>query len=247
MERIMEIAGRYNLKVITDCAHAIEAEYRGKKVGSLGDTSCYSFYATKNVAMGNGGLLATDDDTLADLVRSQRDHGMAAGAWTRYETGEFQEYPMVHLGFKYIMWDIPASLGLHQLRRVDARHQKRLALAERYADVLKPLADNVEVFRPRDDVKSAYHLYVIRLSGVDRNRVAADMEARGIGVGVHYRPVHLEPYHQEQFGHRPGEFPVAEDAGARVLSLSFWPEMKEDELTRVVETLADVIRNCRSD
>jgi dTDP-4-amino-4,6-dideoxygalactose transaminase len=245
MDRILDIARRHNLKVVSDCAHAIEAEYKGKKVGSLGDTACYSFYATKNMTTGNGGMLVTDDDNLTQLVQSQRDHGMATGAWTRYQTGEFQEYPMLQLGFKYIMWDIPASIGLHQLRKIKQRHKKRLAAAARYNEALKSLADHVEVLKTREGVRHAHHLYVIKLKGVNRNRVAAEMEKRGIGVGIHYRPVHLEPYYREKHGHKPGEFPVAEDAGTRVLSLPFWPEISEEEVLRVVETLGEVITECR--
>lgn len=241
MDGILDIARRHDLKVICDCAHAIEAEYKGKKVGRLGDVGCFSFYATKNLTMGNSGMLVTDDDGVAELVRSLRDHGMSAGAWTRYHTGEFQEYPMVHLGYKYIMWDIPAALGLHQLRRLEPRHRKRLEVAAKYDSALQSLSDYVEVLRPREQIKHAHHLYVVSLKGVDRNRVASEMEARGIGVGVHYRPVHLEPFYREQYGHAPGEFPVAEDAATRVLSLPFWPEMTDEEITKVVQTLADII------
>jgi dTDP-4-amino-4,6-dideoxygalactose transaminase len=246
MERILDIARRHNLKVVSDCAHAVEAEYRGRKVGSLGDTACYSFYATKNMTAGNGGMLVTDDDDLTQLVQSQRDHGMATGAWTRYQTGEFQEYPMVQLGFKYIMWDIPASIAIHQLRRIEQRHQKRLEAAARYGEALKTLTDHVEVLKTREGVRHAHHLCVVKLKGVSRNKVAAGMEKRGIGVGIHYRPVHLEPYYREKHGHAPGEFPVAEDAGERVLSLPFWPEITEAEILRVVETLGDVITECRN-
>jgi len=246
MDGIMDIARRHDLKVVGDCAHAIEAEYRGRKVGSLGDTACYSFYATKNLTAGNGGMLVTDDDDLAALVQSTRDHGMASGAWTRYSTGEFQEYPMVHLGYKYIMWDLPAALALHQLGRIEQRYQKRLDIAERYYAALEPLADSVEVSRPEEHVRHAYHLFVVKLKGVDRSKVASEMESRGVGVGVHYRPVHLEPFHREQYGHSPGEFPVAEDAGARVLSLPFWPEMTEEQVLRVVQTLGEAIEKVRA-
>jgi len=245
MDKILDIARCHGLKVISDCAHAIEAEYKGKKAGSLGFIDCFSFYATKNLTTGNGGMLVTDDDNVAQLVQSLRDHGMSSGAWTRYHTGEFQEYPMIHLGYKYIMWDVQAALGLHQLRRLEQRHRKRLEVAARYGAALQPLTDYVEVLHPRGQVKHAYYLYVIRLKGVDRNLVASEMEARGIGVGVHYRPVHLEPFYREKYEHSPGEFPAAEDAGGRVLSLPFWPEMKEEDILRVVKTLRDIIEKSK--
>lgn len=241
MDKILDIARRYGLKVVGDCAHAIEAEYRGKKAGSLGDIDCFSFYATKNLATGNGGMLVTDDDDVAEAVRTLRDHGMSAGAWARYHTGEFKHYEMTRLGYKCIMWDIQASLGLHQLRRLEQRHGKRLEVAARYDSLLKPLNAQVEPLRRRNHVKHAHHLYAVRLKGVKRDWVASQMEAGGIGVGVHYRPVHLEPFYREKYGHSLGEMPVAEDAGARLLSLPFWPEMTEPEVVRVVGRLRDVI------
>jgi len=246
MDRIMDIAGKYNLKVISDCAHAIETEYRGKKVGSYGDTACYSFYATKNLAVGNGGMLVTDNDEITRVIQSTRDHGMATGAWTRYNTGEFQEYPMIYKGYKYIMWDIPASLGLQQLRKIEQRYQKRVEIARQYYELLRPLSDFVDVIPPGEHIRHAYHMFVVKLKGVDRNKVAAEMENAGIGIGVHFRPVHLEPFHRQEYGHSDGEFPVAEDAGARVLSLPFWPEITGEEVLRVVETLGKAIEKNRT-
>jgi dTDP-4-amino-4,6-dideoxygalactose transaminase len=242
MDEIIGIGKRHNLKVVCDCAHAIEAEYKGKKVGSYGDAACYSFYATKNLATGNGGMMVTDDDAIADTIVIIRDHGMSAGAWARYYTGEFKHYQMTHLGYKCIMWDLQASLGLQQLRRIESRHVKREALAALYDNKLKRLSENVQPFKTTRPVKHAHHLYPVMLTGVDRDWVAGKMEENGIGVGVHFRPVHLEPYYREVWGHKPGEFPVTEKAGEKLLSLPFWPEMKQEELNRVVDTLDEVIK-----
>ena len=143
------------------------------------------------------------------------------------------------------MWDFPASIGIHQLGRFEQWNQKRLEATARYGAALKSLAEHVEALKTREGIRHAHHLYVVKLKGVSRNRVAAEMEKRGIGVGIHYRPVHLEPYYREKHGHAPGEFPVAEDAGERVLSLPFWPEITEAEVLRVVETLGDTIAKCR--
>lgn len=245
MDAILSIARRHGLRVVADGAHAIEAEYKGKKVGSLGDVACYSFYATKNLATGNGGMLVTDDDAVAELVPVLRDHGMSAGAWARYQSGEFKHYEMTHLGYKCIMWDLQACLGIHQLRRVEKRHGRRVELVKLYEGLLRPLALHVQPLQPRDHVRHAHHLYPVLLNGMDRDRVAAQMEARGIGVGVHYRPVHLEPFYRERFGHAPEEFPVTESAGARLLSLPFWPEMEDGDVRRVVATLEAVIKASR--
>ena len=242
MEKIIKIAASHNIKVISDCAHAIEAEYQGKKVGSWGDAACFSFYATKNLATGNGGMLATDDARLADLIKIIRDHGMSAGAWSRYYEGEFKHYQMTHLGYKCIMWDLQAALGLQQLRRIEQRHIQRLQLAEMYRDLLQPLAEFIEPLHPRKEVKHAYHLFPVMLKNLSRDRVAVRMEGDGIGVGVHFRPVHLEPYYREHFRYQPGAFPIAEMAGSKVLSLPFWPEMSKGTAHRVVRTLGKVVK-----
>ncbi|MSQ11622.1 MAG: DegT/DnrJ/EryC1/StrS family aminotransferase [Dehalococcoidia bacterium] len=242
MDALAALAKRHRLKVVGDCAHAIEAEYRGKKVGALGDADCFSFYATKNLATGNGGMLVTDDDQVAAEVRSLRDHGMTEGAWNRYHSGEFAHFAMTKLGYKSIMWDLPAALGLHQLARLEQRYGKRVALAALYEELLAPLAPAVRPLRRRAHVRHAYHLYPVLLHGVDRDRVANELVQRGIGVGVHYRPVHLEPFYQEHYGHRQGEFPVAEQAAARLLSLPFWPEMAEEDVRRCVDELGRAVR-----
>lgn len=248
MDGILDVAQRYSLKVVSDCAHAIEAEYRGRKAGALGDISCYSFYATKNLATGNGGMLITDDDRVAELVTILRDHGMSTGAWNRYQTGESTHYAMTHLGYKCIMWDLQAALGLAQLRKIETRYARRARLAALYDALLEPLKPYVKPLHPRNEVRHAHHLYPVMLHGVDRDRVAAQVEAQGIGVGVHYRPVHLEPFYREEYGHRPGEFPVAERAGESLLSLPFWPELEEMDVARVVNSLGDVlVRNQRGD
>ncbi len=244
MDEILDIARRHHLKVVSDCAHAIEAEYKGKKVGSLGDASCYSFYATKNLATGNGGMLVTNDGEMDGLIRVIRDHGMSAGAWARYLSGEFKHYQMTHLGYKCIMWELQAALGLQQLKRIDARYGQRERLAGMYGELLQPLEKHVTPVGSSQGVKHSHHLYPVILHGVDRDRVAAKMEAQGVGVGVHYRPVHLEPYYREQWGHRPGEFPVTEKAGANLLSLPFWPEMGEETVLRVVGALKASIADC---
>ena len=241
MDAILGIARRHGLKVVSDCAHAIEAEYKGKKVGSLGDVACYSFYATKNLATGNGGMLVTDDNHLADEIVIIRDHGMSAGAWNRYYSGEFKHYQMTHLGYKCIMWDLQASLGLQQLKRIESRYVKRLELKRHYDEGLAKLSARVRAVGSKGNLQHSHHLFPVMLSGLNRDSVAARMEALGVGVGVHYRPVHLEPYYQEKHGHHPGEYPVAERAGQNLLSLPFWPEMTGEQVDKVLSVLDDAI------
>ena len=245
MDKIANIAKRHGLKVISDCAHAIEAEYRGKKVGSLGLIGCFSFYATKNLATGNGGMLVTDDDSVAEMVQCLRDHGMSPGAWARYHTGEFQEYPMTHLGYKYIMWDIPAALGLHQLRRLEPRHKKRLEVAARYEATLKSLDTNLEVIHPRGQIRHAYHLYVITVEfdviGKNRSQLFNLLRDNGIGVNVHYIPVHLHPYYREKLGSAPGDCPAAELMYEKILSLPIYPSMSDAQVKEVLDKISQII------
>jgi len=241
MDPLLDLARRHRLRVVSDCAHAIEAEYRGTRVGALGDVACFSFYATKNLTTGNGGMLATDDPEVDRLARILRDHGMHPEAWGRYRTGEFQHYAMTHLGYKCIMWDLQAALGLCQLRRLEERHRRREELARLYDALLEPLAEWVRPLPRRPWVRHAFHLYPVRVHGVDRDRLAQELLRQGIGVGVHYRPVHLEPYYRERFRFREGMFPVAEEAGRTLLSLPFWPEMGEERVERVVRALRQAL------
>ena len=241
MVAIRQIGERHGLKIVVDSAHAIEAEYNGVKSGSLGDTDCFSFYATKNLAMGNGGILVTDDDSIIRYLQAARDHGMSPGAWARYTTGEFAHFEMEELGFKYIMWDVPASIGIQQLRRVEQRYPMRARLAQLYFDLLEGMSDDVQIVRPRPHVRHSHHLFPVLVDAAQRDAIGGYMVAQGIGVGVHYRPVHLEPYYRKTYGHREGEFPVAEEAGKRLLSLPFWPEMPDATAHRVVDTLKAAI------
>jgi dTDP-4-amino-4,6-dideoxygalactose transaminase len=236
MDEIGAVASRHGVPVIEDAAHAVEAEYRGRPTGSLGAAAAFSFYATKNITSGEGGMLTTNDAELADRAGLLALHGISRDAWKRYGDQGYQHWEIVAPGYKYNMYDLQAALVDVQLDQVDSFWQRRKALAEAYDEAfsenaaLRPLV-------PRDYVKASYHLYVVRVSsaaGLTRDEFMTAVQAQGIGLGVHFRAVHLHPYYRETFGFRPGMFPVAEAAGDAVVSLPLYPGLTDCELERVV-------------
>lgn len=242
MDEIGDIAARHGIRVLEDAAHAVESEYRGRPTGSLGDAGAFSFYATKNITTAEGGMLTTSDDGLADRAQVLALHGISRDAWKRYTAEGYQHWDIIYPGFKYNMNDIQAALGLAQLARVDAFWESRKHLTERYDAALADI-DGLTLMSRRDYVKAAYHLYVVRLAGgtpAGRDALMEGLQSRGIGVGVHFRAVHLHPYYRETFGFEPGMFPVAEEAGDTCVSVPLYPSMAEADVDRVVIALREI-------
>jgi len=236
MAKINEIARKHNLFVIGDCAHAVEAEIDGKKVGSMGYIDCFSFWGAKSISTGEGGMLVTDDPEVDGLARSLRYFGLDQGK--RDSAGHYQQSL---LGYKYNMFDIQAAIGIHQLRRVEERWENRRYLAERYDTLLSPLSRYFRVLKHSDRIRHAYYMYPILLNS-DRDRVATELRERGIATGIHFQALHLEPYYRKTYGYSETMFPIAEDAANRILSIPFWPEMAEWQQDQVVEALNDILR-----
>jgi dTDP-4-amino-4,6-dideoxygalactose transaminase len=243
MDEIGAIAARHGVPVVEDAAHAIEAEYRDRPTGSLGAAAGFSFYATKNITCGEGGMLTTSDEDLAGQAGILALHGISRDAWKRYGDEGYQHWDIVAPGFKYNMFDLQAALVDAQLDKIDAFWERRRELVEAYD---RAFAD-WETVRPlerRDYVKASYHLYVLRLTDaarITRDEFMARVQARGIGLGVHFRVVHLHPYYRETFGFEPGMFPVSEAAGDNVVSLPLHPGLSDDELQRVVGVCRQVL------
>ena len=243
MDEIAAIAARHGVPVIEDAAHAVEAEYRGRPVGSLGAAAAFSFYATKNVTCGEGGMLTTSDDALADAARPLALHGISRDAWQRYGEDGYRHWDIVAPGFKYNMSDIQAALLNVQLDRVDEFWRRRRALVERYDEALAQ-EPGLRLLRRREYVKPAHHLYVVRVTsaaGLSRDQFMNAVQSKGVGVGVHFRAVHLHPYYRQTYGFREGMFPVAEAAGETVVSLPLYPSLDEADLDRVVRTCKTVL------
>ena len=222
MEAIGSIASAYDLLVIEDCAHAIETEYRGKKAGRFGDIGCFSFYVTKNVITGEGGMVITDDDRFAGRIKVLGLHGMSKDAWKRFSDEGYKHYQVIHAGYKYNMMDIQAAMGIHQLKRVDEYWKRRHHIWENYNEAFKDLPC-VTPLKVESNTKHAYHLYTPLLDidkfGYSRDWVLNALTAENIGVGVHYLPVHLHPFYRKTFGWKEGDYPNAEWIGERTLSL----------------------------
>jgi dTDP-4-amino-4,6-dideoxygalactose transaminase len=236
MDEILRVAGAHGVPVVEDAAHAVEAEYHGRPVGSLGVAAAFSFYATKNVTSGEGGMLTTGDDTLADGAEILALHGISRDAWKRYGDEGYRHWDIVAAGYKYNMYDLQAALVDTQLDRVDGLWLRRRELTERYDEAfagqsaLRPLTRE-------SGVKPSYHLYVVRVSadaGLTRDAFMDALQARGIGVGVHFRAVHLHPFYREAYGFGPGLAPVAEAAGDAVVSLPLYPSLSDADQERVI-------------
>jgi dTDP-4-amino-4,6-dideoxygalactose transaminase len=244
MDDILTLAARRDLKVLEDAAHATGATYRGRPVGSLGDATAFSFYATKNLTTAEGGMLTTADADLADRARVLALHGMSRDAWNRYGQDGAWHYAVVAPGFKYNMTDIQAGLGLHQLRRLPAFQARRVAVAARYTAGLADLpALRLPVVRP--EVEHAWHLYVVRVQPgtlrIDRAAVIEELRRRNIGTSVHFIPLNNHPYYQDALGWRPGQFPVAEAAYAGAISLPIHPGLSDADVDDVIEAVRDVV------
>ncbi len=239
MKEIKRIADRYNLKIIEDAAHSIEAIRDGIKPGQLSFTACFSFYATKNITSGEGGAVVTNDGTVADKLKVLRLHGIDKSAIDRY-TKRYQHYDMPLLGWKYNMDNIQAALLIGQLERIDELWQKREYLWNLYEEELRGVK-GIRILKTLPDTRHARHLFTILVPPKKRDEILWRLRDAGIGVAVNYRPIHLLSYYRKTFGYKEGDFPVAEDIGARTISLPLYPSLKEEELKIVTSTLKNIM------
>jgi UDP-4-amino-4-deoxy-L-arabinose-oxoglutarate aminotransferase len=239
MKEIKRIADRYNLNIIEDAAHSIEAIRDGIKPGQLSFTACFSFYATKNITSGEGGAVVTKDGTVADKLKVLRLHGIDKSAIDRY-TKRYQHYDMPLLGWKYNMDNIQAALLIGQLERIDELWQKREYLWNLYEEELREVK-GIRILKTLPDTRHARHLFTILVPPKKRDEILWRLQDSGIGVAVNYRPIHLLSYYRKTFGYKEGDFPVAEDIGARTISLPLYPSLKEEELRAVTSTLKNIL------
>ena len=248
MNAIGGLARAHELPVIEDAAHALPTLHRGRKVGAISELTCFSFYATKNVTTGEGGMVVTDREDLAERMRLMHLHGMSRDAWKRYTQNGSWSYEILAPGFKYNLTDIAAAIGIQQLRKAHAFHRRRLAIADRYD---AGLADVPGVTLPRvaDREGHAWHLYVIQLDparlAIDRAAFVDRLIARNIGVSVHFIPLHVLPYYRDRYGLRPDDYPNAWAAYERIVSLPIYAKMTDEDVRHVIEAVRDVAREAR--
>jgi dTDP-4-amino-4,6-dideoxygalactose transaminase len=249
MDPILHVARQHGLRVIEDAAHALPTRYRGTLVGNFGDLTCFSFYATKTVTTGEGGMIVTNDQEYADRARMLSSHGISRDAWKRYSAEGSWRYEILDVGYKYNMTDLAAALGLVQLAKCEAMCARRAAIAERYTQGLASLQAFDAPIAPRD-IQHAWHLYVVQVNPsalrIDRDRVIQELKRRGIGTSVHYIPLHLHPLYQNYLGYKNGQFPNAEKHFERAISLPIYPDMTHEEADRVLGALYDIAHEYRS-
>jgi dTDP-4-amino-4,6-dideoxygalactose transaminase len=244
MDRIMAIARKHDLVVIEDCAHAVESEFRGQAVGTFGDFGCYSFYATKNVVTGEGGMIVGRDEEHIARARMLALHGMSRDAWHRFSDKGYKHYQVVECGFKYNMMDLQAAIGIHQLARVEASWKRRKELWARYDAAFADLPIGLPA-APDAETRHGYHLYTIMLdeaeSGIDRDGFLEAMNRLRIGTGVHYLSIPEHPYYQQTLGWRPEQWPMAQRIGRRTVSLPLSPALTDADAERVIDAVHTII------
>ncbi len=253
MDRLLNIAHQYDLKIVEDAAHAAGAsrhmDGRGMaKIGTIGDLTCFSFYATKNFTSAEGGMITTGDDVLAEKIAVASLHGMNKDAWKRYDKSGSWFYEIHDLGFKYNLSDVHAAIGLAQLKRADDFLRCRTAIAGRYNEALRAC----EALQPpysEGGIEHAWHLYVLRLKPellrIGRNQFVELLRERGVGTSVHCIPLHTMHYYQRAYGYRNGDFPVAEDIYSRCLSLPIYASMSDEDVQYVIDTVLSIAREHR--
>jgi dTDP-4-amino-4,6-dideoxygalactose transaminase len=240
MDALMHIAQRHRLKVIEDCAHAIETEYHGQKAGTFGDFGCFSFYVTKNIVTGEGGMvLAKEEDDIA-RVKVLGLHGMSKDAWKRFGDQGYKHYQVVECGFKYNMMDLQAAIGMHQLERIESYWRRRREIWEHYNRKLTGLPVMLPS-EPAADTRHAFHLYTILIdeetTGVSRDAFLDAMTAHNIGVGVHYLSIPEHPYYQERFGWKVEDYPNARKIGLQTVSLPLSAKLNDEDVADVVSAI----------
>ena len=244
MNTITEIAEKYNLVVIEDAAHALEAKYQNKKIGSISDFTCFSFYATKNICTGEGGLVTTDNPEFAEKIKIYRLHGLSRDAWKRYSDSGYEHYQVLYPGFKYNMMDIQAAIGIHQLKHIDDWLKRRNEIWNFYNQAFADLP--VDTPSPDDDsITHARHLYTLLIDeekcGISRDSFLEKMRQYNIGAGVHYIGIHLHPYYAQEFGFSRDDFPHASWISDCTVSLPLSPKLEDRDVEDVISAVKRAI------
>ena len=248
MDPIMELAKAHRLHVIEDAAHALPATYKGKMIGAIGDLTAFSFYATKPITTGEGGMITTTRDDYAARIKRMSLHGLSGDAWNRYSDKGHWYYEILDFGFKYNLTDLAAALGIQQLRRSDDFYKRRREIARKYSEGFSDLETCVPP-REAEYGTHAWHLYILALNpptlAGGRDEVIRSLGEQGIGTSVHFIPLHLHPMYQKTFGYRQGAFPNAELAFERAISLPIYPGMTNADIGRVIESMRDALHALR--
>jgi dTDP-4-amino-4,6-dideoxygalactose transaminase len=242
LDPIYALARKYHLRVVEDCAHAIGAQYKGKRIGSFGDIQVLSFHPNKNMTTGEGGAVMTDDKDVINAVERLRFHGIDRNAFNRFAKNGSQEYDVVMPGYKYNMMDMQAALGIHQLPELDSYIEKRKILVQRYYTALKDWPELTLLTAPKYDHLHAWHLLNPLLNQHDRDSFINDMKAQNIGIGLHYQSTHIFSWYSERYGWKPDDFPHALSVGKRIVSLPLFPTLTYEQQDRVIKSLEKALK-----
>jgi len=245
MKKIKDIVQKHHLVLIEDAAHALEATYHGQKIGTIGDLTVFSFYVTKNLVTGEGGMVTTDNDTYAEKIQIYALHGMSKGAWKRYSDEGFKHYRIVYPGFKYNMMDLQAALGIHQLQRIEKYLMRREQIWQLYDDAFQHLPLETPP-PPEKDTRHARHLYTILLRleelKADRDTIQQALYQENIGTGIHFISLHLHPYYQKTFGYKRDDFPNAAYVSERTISLPLSAKLTDEDVNNVIKAVVKVLK-----
>jgi dTDP-4-amino-4,6-dideoxygalactose transaminase len=244
MSALCDIITRYELKLIEDCAHAVETEYKGQKAGTFGDFGCFSFYTTKNVVTGEGGMVLSHREEDAARIKVLALHGMSKDAWRRFSDEGYKHYEVVEVGYKYNMMDLQAAIGIHQLQRVESYWRRRREIWRRYNSAFVDLPLTLPA-DPDPDTRHAYHLYTILVdearTGISRDGFLEAMTAQNIGVGVHYLSIPEHPFYRREFGWKPEDYPNAMHIGRQTVSLPLSAKLTDEDVEDVIEAVRRVL------
>ncbi|MGA8073409.1 MAG: DegT/DnrJ/EryC1/StrS family aminotransferase [Candidatus Acidiferrales bacterium] len=248
MDAIRAIACRHSLHVIEDAAHALPSTYKSRRIGAVSEFTCFSFYATKTLATGEGGMITTNNGIAAKRMRTLRLHGISREAWSREQSGESSAYDVVDAGFKYNLTDLQAAIGIVQLGKSDAMCEARRKIAGRYSDAFRS-EPALEIPVEPAECRSSWHLYILRLRvdrlDVDRDNFMERLREKGIGCSVHFIPLHFHSYYQRRYGYQRGDFPRAEGEYRRCISLPIYPDLTNGEADRVISAVLVTAHECR--
>jgi len=248
LDSIHQVARRHNLPVIEDAAHAFPTQYQGRMIGSLSEFTCFSFYATKTITTGEGGMICTDNDHWAERCRMMALHGISKDAWKRYTADGSWYYEIIAPGYKYNLTDIAAAMGLIQLRKAERMWQRRREIAQRYNAAFSALSQ-LQIPAEQSQSQHAWHLYMLRLNleqlRFDRAQFFTELKRRNIGASVHFIPLHVHPYYRETYGYRPEDLPVAYREYQREISLPIYSKMSDGDVQDVIEAVTEVTAHFR--
>jgi perosamine synthetase len=249
LDEINAIAAKHGIPVIEDAAHAFPAKYKGKMIGSLSTITCFSFYATKTITTGEGGMICTEDDALADRCRIMSLHGISRDAWKRYTAEGSWYYEVLAPGYKYNLTDVAAGIGIAQLARGEEMYRRRRDIAAQYNAAFDGEAA-LEIPADLGDRQHAWHLYMLRIRPerltIDRGRFIDELKARNIGTSVHFIPLHSQPYYRDTYGLTPESLPVAWREYQREISLPIFSKMTDEDVADVIEAVHAITRASRA-